>query len=260
MSTLWASMFDIRLIQNSLLMLVETEAIVLRSLKYGDNKMIVDMFTRSDGRMSFVAGVARSGKSRVRKQLFQPMTILSVVCDVRPRMRLQRLKDASLQCPYSSLPFEPYKLSMSLFVAEFLCYVLRGEQRNLPLFDYVADSMRWLDGCPGGCSNFHLVFLMRLSRFLGFWPNLDGYEPGDCFDMRGSCFCRRPPVHRDFLMPHEARLIGLMMRMNFSTMRLYRMSRAERNRMLEVLTDYYRIHIPDFPELKSLAVLREMFD
>lgn len=241
-------------------MLVKTEAIVLRAFKYGENKLIVDLFTRTDGKLSFILAMPKSGKGRLKRQLFQPLTLLTVTADIRPKATLHKLTDAAIDVAFTSLPFNPYKLSISLFVDEFLCCALRGEQRNEPLFLYIKDSLRWLDECRNdGFANFHLVFLMRLSRFLGFYPNLDDYRDGDFFDLRGSCFCSRPPLHGDVLAPIEAGRVRLMMRMNYQTMRLFRMTRAERNRLLDVAVRYYAIHVPDFPELKSLAVLRDLF-
>ena len=258
-------------------MLVKTEAIVLHSLKYGETKLIVDMFTREAGRLSFAVPLSKSPKGRLKKQYFQPMTLLEVECDVRQREQLQRLKDVRLLAPYSSLPFSPEKLALSLFTAEFLYHALRSEQQNVPLFVYITDSMQWLDMASVGYANFHLTFLMRLSRFLGFYPNLelrdDSHEPGQTglaaadggeafslmFDLREGRFCSVAPMHRDFLPPDEARLIRLLMRMDFPTMHLFRLSRHERNRIAEVLLHYYRLHIPQFPELKSLGVLRELW-
>lgn len=245
---------------NSGKMLTKTEAIVLRTVKYSDSRMIVDMFTRETGRVSFAVSVTRSPRpSAVRRQVLQPLALLEVVCDVRPGRQLHRLHSAHPACAPASLSADPCKLSVALFMAEFLCHALRSEQRNAPLFDYIADSIQWLDGCSDGCANFHLVFLMRLSRFLGFFPNLEDYRPGCFFDLRAGCFSDVRPCHHDVLQPDEASRIQLMMRMNFSTMHLYRLSRDERNRLVEVVIWYYRIHIPSFPELRSLAVLRELF-
>ena len=240
-------------------MQTKTQAIVLHSLKYGETRLIVDMFTRSHGRLSFIVSLPKSPKGKIRKQFFQPLSLLEIETDVRPRLQLQKLSDVRLLYPFSTIPFEPEKLAISLFVAEFLYYAMRGEQQNVPLFDYVTDSIQWLDGQEGRFANFHLVFLMRLSRFLGFYPNLDGYMPGDYFDLRESIFCAQPPVHCDFLQPAEAEIIQLMMRMDYPTMHLYRLSHHDRNRLLEVALTYYRLHLPDFPELKSLAVLQELY-
>ena len=240
-------------------MLTKTQAIVLHSLKYGETRLIVDMFTRSQGRQSFIVSIPKSVKGKIKKQLFQPLTLLEIEYDLRPKLLLQKLSDVRLASPFSSIPFDPNKLSISLFIAEFLYYALRSEQRNEPLFDYIVNSIQWLDAQTNRFANFHLVFLMRLSRFLGFYPNLDHYQAGDYFDLRESVFLPVPPVHRDFLHPQEAEKIQLMMRMDFPTMHLFRMSHQERNRLLEVSLIYYRLHIPDFPELKSVSVLQELY-
>jgi DNA repair protein RecO (recombination protein O) len=240
-------------------MLTKTQAIVLHSLKYGETRLIVDMFTRSMGRQSFIVSIPKSTKAKIKKQLFQPLSILELEFDSRPKVQLQKLADVRLALPFSSIPFHAHKLSISLFLAEFLYYALRGEQENELLFDYVANSLLWLDGQQDRFSNFHLVFLMRLSRFLGFYPNLDHYQSGDYFDLRESMFQSAPPVHRDFLFPEEANKVQLMMRMDFPTMHLYRMSHDDRNRLLEVTLKYYRLHLPDFPELKSVSVLQELY-
>ncbi len=240
-------------------MLVKTNAIVLRAVKYGDSRMIVDVFARAGGRLSFAVAVPKTTRGKIKKQFFQPMTLVDVEYDYRPKDQLQKFIDVSLDYPYQSLHTDPYKLSLSLFISEFLCYALRGEQQDETLFDYISGSMQWLDGSSGAPANFHLVFLMRLSLFLGFYPNLEDYCDGDCFDLRAASFCSVPPVHRDYLVPAEAAKISLMMRMSLATMHLFRMSRGERNRLIDIIIAYYRIHIPDFPELKSLAVMRELF-
>ena len=254
-------------------MKTKTEAIVLHSVKYGEQKIIVDMFTRQCGRLSFAVPLPRSAHGKMRKQYFQPLTLLYIEADIRPQQSLQRLSEVSLLAPLSSLLTDPSKLAIGLFVCEFLYHALRDEQRNEPLFDYVRTSIEWLDGRERDFANFHLVFLMHLSRFLGFYPNLSltpnpsprgegnfNGEGGEMFfDLREGRFCTSAPMHHDFLMPQEAGRIHLMMRMDFFSMHLFRLSRADRNRILELIIRYYRLHLPQFPELRSLPVLRELF-
>ena len=236
----------------------KTEALVLHTVRYGDSRLIIDMFTRERGRQSFIVSIGKGGRSAMRKQYFQPLTLLVIECDLRPLEQLQRLRGAELLCPWQSLLTEPGKLTIALFVAEFLYYALRGEQKDERLFDYVRSSLEWLDGRADRYANFHLVFLMRLSRFLGFFPNLSPQE--SFFDLRASTFCATPPPHHDYLMPEEASRIRPLMRMDFATMHLFRLSRSERTRMLEIMERYYRLHLPAFPELRSLPVLHELYD
>ena len=238
-------------------MQIKTEAIVLHSLKYGEQRIIVDMYTRTDGRLSFIVPVPRSERAKIKKQYLQPLTLLRLECDVRPQVQLQKLRDVALLSPLPALLSDPKKLSIGLFVSEFLYHALKGEQQNEPLFDYVCSSIEWLNSCQTSVANFHLVFLMRAARFLGFYPNLD--DVGDYFDLRGAAFCTEPPLHRDFLLPEEASRIRLLMRMDYSTMHLFLLSHVERNRILDILLLYYRLHLPAFPELRSVGVLQELY-
>jgi DNA repair protein RecO (recombination protein O) len=239
-------------------MLTKTEAIVLHSIKYGESKMVIDMFTRQHGRLSFVASLPKSAHGKLKKQYFQPLTLLNIEFDLRPLQQLQKLRDASLLFPLSTLLYDPTKLSISLFLSEFLYHALKSEQNNVPLFDYITSSIQWLDNCEDRYANFHLVFLMHLTRFLGFYPNLE--DSGELyFDLRSACFCHTVPLHRDFLMPQEASIVKLMMRMDYPTMHLFHMNRQQRNRCIEVALLFYRIHLPDFPDLRSLEVLKELW-
>lgn len=246
-------------------MLSKTEAIVLHSIKYGEAKMIVDMFTRQHGRLSFVVSLPKTTRGKLKKQYFQPLTLLSIECDIRPQQQLQKLSDASLLFPLSTLLYDPTKLSISLFLSEFLYHALKSEQHNEPLFDYIISSIQWLDSCESNYANFHLVFLMHLSRFLGFYPNLEesgerGIESHELyFDLRAACFCSFVPLHRDYLMPQEASMVKLMMRMDYPTMHLFRLNRQQRNRCIEVALLFYRIHLPAFPDLRSIEVLKDLW-
>ena len=235
--------------------------IVLHVLKYNDTSNIVDIYTEQVGRASFLVKIPHSRKSNVRNVLFQPLAFVEIEADVRPVSSLHRILEVKSLFPFRSLPYHPYKSSIGMFLAEFLYRALREEGENAPLFAYLRHSILWLDECEGkSFANFHLVFLMRLSRFLGLYPNVDDYTSGCYFDMLNACFTPLLPTSGSFLKPEEAGRIRLLLRMNYETMHLFGMNRVERNRCLTVINDYYRLHIPDFPILKSIDVLKELFD
>ncbi len=238
-------------------MLTKTRAIVLKSFKYGEQSLIVDLFTKECGRLTFIVRIPKSSHGKIKKQFFQPATILDLEFDYRTRLSMQKMKEVTMAVPYASLTSDPYKLAIVLFLCEFLSYATRTEQENTPLYNYIETGLRWLDEARGGFSNFHIVFLARLALFLGFCPNLE--TAGLYFDLRSGCFVNARPLHPDFLTPDEADKVVLLMRMDYPTMRLFTMSRAQRWRCLEVIVSFYRLHIPDFPEIKSLDVLRDLF-
>ena len=232
--------------------IIKTEAIVLHSLKYGEGRIIVDIFSREQGRLSLIVSAPRSERSKIKKQYLQPLTLLMLECDVRPQAQLQKVREATLLTPLPSLFSDAKKLSIGLFVSEFLYHALKGEQRNVPLFDYVRSSIEWLDAASGPFANFHLVLLMRMARFLGFYPNME--SEGDYFDLSEGTFGQR----------RDDRIAGTtvrqLMRMDYPTMHLFHLSRQERLQILQTLLHYYELHLPAFPELRSLSVLKELYD
>ena len=225
-------------------MLQKTLGIVLHTLKYKDTSLIADIYTEVAGRASFMVSIPRSRKAAVKPVLFQPLALVELEADFRPNATIYKVKEAKSLYPFATLPYDPYKSAIALFLSEFLYRAVREEAENRPLF-----------------ANFHLVFLMRLSRFLGLYPNLEDYHAGDYFDLQNACFTPlRPQLHSNYIAPEEAARLTQLMRMNYETMHLFTMNRLERTRCLNIMNEYYRLHLPDFPVLKSLEVLKELFD
>jgi DNA repair protein RecO (recombination protein O) len=234
--------------------------IVLRTVKYGDASLIVDVFTESRGRQSFMTSTTRAKRSVRSVSFWQPLSMVEFSAELRPNAgKLPRPADVHAYYNYTDLPFSPVKSSLALFLAEFLSAALREEKENPLLFKYVESSLQWLDmvDSPASMANFHVAFLMHLSRFIGIYPNLE--RPDRFFDLLAGSYCDRQPPHAHFLRDAEARALPTLFRMDYPTMHLFRLSRQERQRILHVLNEYYRLHIPNFPELKSLEVLQELY-
>lgn len=275
--------------------------IVLRTVRYGDTSLIVDLFTESHGRMSFMASTSRAKRSVRSVSFWQPLSMVEFSAELLPNGgKLPRPSDVRTYYNYIDLPFSPIKSTLALFLAEFLSAALREEKENTPLYRYIESSLQWLDlaDSPASIANFHLAFLMHLSRFIGIYPNLDvsgnlnpnlNLNPNSplsavhsplstvhsplstvhfqlstlnsqlYFDLLAGTYCDRQPSHAHFLRNEEARVLPVLFRMNYPTMHLFRLSRRERQRILHVLNEYYRLHVPGFPELKSLEILQELF-
>lgn len=234
--------------------------IVIKTVKYGDSSLIVDLFTESRGRCSFMTSITRAKRSMRTSTFWHPLSMVEFTADVREgSSRLPRPQEVRSYYCYSTLTFSPVKSSVALFLAEFLCAALREEKTNAPLYKYIESSLQWLDTTsdPHAIANFHIVFLMHLSRFIGIHPNLE--DETECFDMRSGCYTATRPFHPDVLLGAEAHSLPTLFRLSYATMHVAKLSRAERVRILNVLNHYYRLHIPSFPELKSIEVFHEMF-
>lgn len=233
----------------------KTRCIVLRTVKVGDNRIIADLLCRECGRLSVALPVGRRSTSR---SLFQPLTVLEIDYAISQSQQLARIKDARIAMTYVSLPFDGIKLSLAFFVAEFLSFCTRDLHCDPNLYDFVEQNLLWLDTSDIGMANFHLMFMIRMARFLGFYPDTTSFFPGAFFDLREGVFCQHAPCHSDFLKQEDAGRMMLLMRMMPANLHLFRLSRADRNRITDFCLRFYRLHIPSFGEMKTLDVLRTL--
>ncbi len=240
-------------------MMTCSKAIVLNTIKYGETKIFVNAYSREYGMVTLSCSSTKGKRGKGRVNCFQPLNMVEAEFETKPHSDIFPLRDVRIYCPASGIAFDPYKLSISIFLAEFLRAALRNEQKNYVLFDYITQSIEWLDAAKERFSNFHIIFMMKLSKFVGFYPNVESFRPGYWFDLTDGTFSPAVPVHGKALAPADGTIIPLLARLTFSSMHLLKMSRADRNRCTDTILEYYRLHLPYFPELKSFAVLKELF-
>ncbi len=241
-------------------MQVKTEAIVLKCVSYADRKMVVEMFTADYGHLAFAVTVSASGRGKMKKQYFMPLSILDIAFDLRANHPLQRISDIRLVYPMPQLYDDAVKLPVAMFVTELLAVATRNEQTNSLLYLYIKQGVEWLSVAAEGIADFHLIFMAKLARFLGFSPDDRTYADGSWFDLREGCFTCVRPMHHDVANPDLTRNIVALVRCDSFSLTNLRLSRTDRNACLDALVDYYRLHLPAFPELKSITVLRQVFE
>ncbi len=233
--------------------------IVLRTIKYSDSLMIADMYTLSRGRMAFMLPVSRSKRAKVRSVLFQPLAILSFSATLKTSRSLGRISEAQILVPYRTVHCDVVKSAVVLYLAEFLSLVLREEEANGDIYDFLVSALSWLDVTHEGAADFHLLFLMRLTLLLGIYPNVENYRKGACFDLAAGCLVYDRPLHEQFLTPEDTCNFMEFMSKDFSSLPTFALNREARGKYLTLIHNYYRLHIPGLPEPKSAAVLRELF-
>jgi DNA repair protein RecO (recombination protein O) len=241
-------------------MLHKTKGIVLHSLNYNDQYRIVHIYTEEFGRVAYLVSKSRGKKTSVSSSLFHPFAVLELEVDHQHLREIQRIREARPMIVPVSISFDPVKMPVVMFLSEFMYRVVKDIQPNELLFDFVSRSIAVFDLLEIGIANFHLVFMIKLSRFLGFYPNDEGYRPGMFFDMQHGSFVSRPPGHPFFLSSDDSKIFLLLLRMNYENMHVYAFSRHDRIRIVQRILDYYKVHFATLTELKSLEVLQALFD
>lgn len=238
-------------------MSVATKAIVLSSIKYGDTSLIVKAFTASDGIKTYLLkGILSSKKGKVKPAYFQPLTQLEIIANHKNKGTLESIREAKLYCHYQTLHSHLAKNAMTLFLAEMLANSIHEEEANESLYNFLEASLQWLDA-HDQVSNFHILFLLRLTRFLGFYPEV-GNIRATCFDLLEGEFTDTPslnPIITDENLIFFKTFLGT----NFDDVKSIKMNQKNRQELLQSLVIYYELHLQGFRKPKSLAVLNEVF-
>lgn len=239
-------------------MQVHTKLIVLSALKYGDSSLIVKAYTASDGLKSYLLkGVLGSRKGKLKAGYFQPLTQLDVVASHRNKGNLEHLREVRVAYPYQELHSRMDKKAIGLFLAELLGASLKEEEKDVQLFGFLETALQWLDTNPK-VANFHLLFMLELSRFLGFYPS--GYQAGDTFfDLEEGMFLAEPASNQVIQGENFDRFVQLL-GTKFEELSTFKMNKSNRSELLQDLVRYYEIHLQGFRKPKSLAILHELFN
>lgn len=241
-------------------MLHNTKGIILHHIKYGENSVIVYIYTREFGRQSYIINSIRSKKSPVRAGLLQPLFVLDLEVYYRESKSLQRIKEITSFTPFHSIPLHPVKNAIALFLAEILYKILWEEKPEEDLFDFLSNSIEFLDTTYLSPANFHLHFLVRLSRYLGFNPEDNYTATNRFFDMRSGRFKPEKPAHKDYLTPELASLLHDFINSDFVTCDKIIMDHTRRVAFLNQLVRYYQIHNEGLGMIRSLEVLKAVFN
>ena len=234
--------------------------IVLHTLKYGDKSMVVHLLTDTGGRQSFmVQGIRSSNGHGSKAALFQPLFAVEFEGLCSPKMQMHRFREVHSGLVLHSVPFDVRKSTIALFMAEVLYRLVKESEPNDRLFEFVWSSVEALDAIGEGISNFHLWFLARLSRYLGFGPGNE-YRQDDWFDFRNGAFVPVRPDHALCFSRTAAYFFGNFLHCPMTDLAGYRLSRHDRVEVMEALLAYYGYHLDTIHAVQSIRILREVFD
>jgi len=238
-------------------MLVHTKAIVISALKYGEADLIVKLYTLSDGlRTYMLKGVLKSRKGKFKASMFQSLTQLDIVANHKNTGKLEYLREAKVVGNYQTLHTQVIKQALVMFLAEVLKNSIREEETNEGLFHYLEYSLQYLDATQN-IANFHLLFLLKLTRYLGFQPEKSLIE-ANYFNLLDGVF-QEIPTNDYCIEGNNVDLLKNLLGIEFDDLLNIKLNQALRTDFLKMLLVYFELHIEGFRKPKSLGVLNEIF-
>ncbi len=239
-------------------MLLNTRGIVISSVKYSDTSLILRIFTEEEGLMSYIVKGVRSKKGKMKSALFRPLQLLDMSVYVRENKQLNHIKEVSVLHNYSGIYDDPVKRSVIIFLDEVLSRSIKDRLPDKDLFNWLWQSLVWYDLSEKDIVNFHLFFLTRLTKFLGFFPKLTTGGKFRYFDMVEGVFVNNEPSHPHFTTGKTSEMFRKLVESSINNSE-FKINVDERSDVLDVLMQYYRLQIEHFGEIKSLEILRLLF-
>jgi len=238
-------------------MLSKNNSIVLSKLKYRDHDLIVKCYTEERGVVSYLLrGVLKSKKGLSKTVYFQALSQLQIEENYKPNQSLHFIKETKFNYIYKSLHTNIYKSSIVLFLSEILSNVLKEEEKNEDLFHFITAALQYLDN-EDQFSNFHLLFLLKLTRYLGFQPeNIHNNYP--FFNLETGVF--EASNHGIYSVSGENLiLLKQLLGTSFDALNTVSIKAKQRQEFLNMLLHYFELHLGSFKKPKSLQVLNEVF-
>jgi DNA repair protein RecO (recombination protein O) len=240
--------------------MIETiRGVVIQLQNYNDDSAIAEVFSAEHGRVGVLVPRGNNKKAREVRHLFSALSPVELTVARRSENGLFKVKEGVFIFPLLDIPFNPTKSAIAFFVAEVLKNALRKEPADALLFSFLCESIAWLDEAKMGYANFHLVFMVGLARKLGICPELEYPGRGCYFDVQSAGFTRDSSFGKVVFSPNYTYFIIRLLRCTYQSMDGFRLNSRARNCCAEAILYYYRVHIPEFGEIKSLEVLQELF-
>ena len=237
-------------------MIVKTKAIVLRVVKFKDTSLIVKCYTELGIKSYLLKGILSNRKSKLKAAYFQLLNILDLIAYHNKKGNLNSIKEAKISYPLNNISTNMGKQSIVMFLAEILNYALQEEEANKTLFQFLKKSLKFLDK-EKKIGNFHLMFLLKLTGFLGFYPQTKNIDY-PYFNLHEGLFETTNSLTsiKDFKINLFKSLLGI----NFDTMHTLKLNKKEKNMLLDILINYYELHLSGFKKLNSLPILKSLFN
>ena len=239
--------------------LTKCRAIVIRTINYSENSVVLKCFTSTHGIQSYLVNGVRSRKGSIKPSQLQPLTLLELESTYQQNKNLQRIKELKCTPPLLNLHYDIIKSSIGIFIAEVMNKAISEEdQLDEPLFEFLFHTIQILDIEQKNTSNFPLYFLLQLTRYLGFFPKGIYSENTNGFDIKEGCFEKYDQRNPFQIEPLLSEKISELLHCDFEQCKSIILTNQQRTISLNFIIEYFQQHIHGFGELKSNKVLSEV--
>jgi DNA repair protein RecO (recombination protein O) len=189
------------------------------------------------------------------------LSILELQVTDRDNKSLQQINEVSMHKPTFELLSNPVKSSIAIFLNEVLHRSIEVNYHNEVLYDFLENAIQLLDSCSN-VKNFHLWFMLELSKYFGFYPmkKSELCSAKFQFELESGTFTDIGGCSGAFIDVSAAAVLDEVLGMKFDKLSSLIISSFDRKALLHGLVDYFIIHVPSLKRVSSLEVLETVFE
>ncbi|OHX66857.1 DNA repair protein RecO [Flammeovirga pacifica] len=224
-------------------MIESTKGIVLSNMRYQESSLIAHVYTEKFGRRDYIIKGAYSKKNN-KASFYLPLNILDLQVYEKGTPSLMMVKEVRIGIMLMSLRTNPQKSMILTFLSELLEKTLRSDEvGNQELYQFLEDSLIELDNINQNWNSFTLQFMLRLSHHLGI-------------GIASAQMLLNETQSMAYIDEKLEECIEVLLQQPYT--HDYKFPLAIRREIMDHLVKFYTMQLPNFGELTSLRILREM--
>ncbi len=241
-------------------MLQKTSGIILKTTKYSENSLIVKIYTQKFGLQSYIINGIRNKKSKNKISAFQSLSIIDLEVIHSEKKTLQRITEINSHYSFVDIPFNIIKTSICIFINEIIYKTIKEEHSDSDLYDFLTHSLYTLDVSKENGANFPILFLIQFSKYLGFYPQGEYTDIDNYFDLQEGQFVSTTPMHTYYIQKELSIHLNQFLKSDFKNYSFISINNTNRRKLLDMMIEFYTLHIHGFGEIKSHKVLEEIIN
>ena len=233
------------------------QGIILQNTKYQDKKNILKVYTLQHGMQSYAINIGHSKTSKIKPAHILALNQIEFIEHTRKTREVQKISEMRVTHVYQELFSDLNKNCIAVFLNEVLIKCIKEQHKNQELYFFISESLKELDLDEKNSTNFHLHFLIELTKHLGFYPNNNYTEKLCLFDLQEGVFISSVPIHPYYIDSETSFEFNKLIAANHKNEDISYNGKT-RSELLKTLLLFYKLHVPNFGEVKSIQVLKEV--
>lgn len=232
------------------------KGIVLSRIKYSESSFIIKIYTLEYGVISIIQKGIHAKKSR-KAHFFLPLQLIEFQMNYQEKKNLQYIKDLEHWELLKGLNNNILKSTLSIFVAEILHKTIREPDPNEELYNFLVNTILYLDQTDNNLANFHITFLIQYAAIMGF--EIERPQNSNLYFNLETGIFSNEPSHSQFITQELSKILIQFLEKDYNSTHSIKLHKKDRAELLSALLEYYYLHYDGMQKIKSKEVLEQIF-